>query len=214
MTDLISLVSLGVSVFIATNIDDIFILMMFFSGSSFPVRQIVLGQYVGMGLLIGISVIGSLIPLLIPLQFIGLLGLVPIAIGIKKLIQVVREKDNTSDPIQTIQAKNPRNKHRSYLSFLTVTVVTFSNGGDNIGVYVPLFAQYSTASQVTILVAVFMAMTAVWCTVAYYLVNHPLIASRIRRIGHIILPFVLIGLGIYILSSVLLLCSASVQEMI
>ena len=72
------------------------------------------------------------------------------------------------------------------LSFLTVAAVTFSNGGDNIGVYVPMFAQYNTASQFTTLVAVLMIMTAVWCAVAYYLVNHPLIASRIRRVGHIV----------------------------
>jgi cadmium resistance protein CadD (predicted permease) len=44
-----------------------------------------------------------------------------------------------------------------------------------------------------------MIMTAVWCIVAYYLVNHPLIASKIRYTGHIILPFVLIGIGVYII---------------
>jgi len=42
-------------------------------------------------------------------------------------------------------------------------------------------------------------MTAIWCIAAYYLVNHPLVASKIRHIGHFVLPFVLIGLGIYIL---------------
>jgi cadmium resistance protein CadD (predicted permease) len=83
--------------------------------------------------------------------------------------------------------------------------VTFSNGGDNIGVYVPLFSKYNDVSQVTGLTIVFLTMTAVWCIAAYYLVNHPLIASRIRHIGHVILPFVLIGLGIYILTESFLL---------
>jgi hypothetical protein len=40
----------------------------------------------------------------------------------------------------------------------------------------------------------------VWYAVAYYLVNRPVIASRIRRIGHMILSSVLIALGIYILA--------------
>jgi cadmium resistance protein CadD (predicted permease) len=48
-------------------------------------------------------------------------------------------------------------------------------------------------------------MTAVWCITSYYFVNHPLVASRIRHIGNIILPFVLIGLGIYILTESFLL---------
>jgi cadmium resistance protein CadD (predicted permease) len=67
-------------------------------------------------------------------------------------------------------------------------------------VYVPLFSKYNTVSQITMLTAVFIAMTAVWCTSSYYFMNHPLVASKIRHIGSIILPFVLIGLGIYILT--------------
>ena len=202
MSDILTLVTIGISAFVATNIDDIFILMIFFStcSFSFPVRQVVLGQYIGIGLLVAISALGSFIPLVVPLQIIALLGLVPIAIGVKKLIQVVRKKDEASDPMQTVQEKNSRKKNRLYLSFLTVAAVTFSNGGDNIGVYAPMFAKYNTASQFTTLVAVLMIMTAVWCAVAYYLVNHPLIASRIRRVGHIVLPLVLIGIGIYILA--------------
>jgi cadmium resistance protein CadD (predicted permease) len=78
--------------------------------------------------------------------------------------------------------------------------VTFSNGGDNIGVYVPLFSKYGSLSQITTLTVVFIAMTAAWCITSYYFVNHPLVASRIRHIGNIVLPFVLIGLGIYILA--------------
>jgi cadmium resistance protein CadD (predicted permease) len=78
--------------------------------------------------------------------------------------------------------------------------VTFSNGGDNIGVYVPLFSKYNTVGQIITLAAVFVAMTAVWCIAAYYLVNHPLLASKVRHIGNIVMPFALIGLGIYILT--------------
>jgi cadmium resistance protein CadD (predicted permease) len=102
----------------------------------------------------------------------------------------------TYDPVSLVQDKKKNN-----LVFVAVATVTFSNGGDNIGVYTPLFAKYNSVSQITALATIFRAMTAVWCIVAYYLVNHPLVASKIRRrIGHIILPFVLIGLGVYILT--------------
>ena len=195
MIDIFGLVAIGVVAFVATNIDDIFVLMMFFSSLTFPVRQVVLGQYVGIGLLIAISALGSLIALVVPTYIIGLLGMIPIAIGIKNLVET-RRKDKSRSR-QVVQDKN----NKSSLSFLTVAAVTFSNGGDNIGVYVPLFSKYNTVSQITTLTAVFVAMTAVWCLVSYYFVNHPLIASRIRHIGNIIFPFVLIGLGIYILAS-------------
>ena len=78
--------------------------------------------------------------------------------------------------------------------------MTFSNGGDNIGVYTPPFAKYNTIGEITVLAAIFMAMTGVWCIAAYCLVNNPLVASNIRHVGHTVLPFVLIGLGVYILT--------------
>ena len=187
------MIAIGVAAFVATNIDDIFVLMIFFSSLAYSIRQIVLGQYIGIGLLIAISGIGSLIAFVVPTYVIGLMGIVPIAIGIKHLVEV-RRKDNPSR--QVVQDK----KNKSYLSFLSVAAVTFSNGGDNIGVYIPLFSKYNTISEIFALTTVFIAMTAVWCIAAYYFVNHPLIASRIRHTGNIILPFVLIGLGIYVLT--------------
>ena len=194
MIDFFGLVPIGVAAFVATNIDDLFVLMMFFSSLTFPVRQVVLGQFIGIGLLVAISALGSLISLVVPTYIIGLMGIIPIIIGVKNLVET-RKKDKP--PLrQMVQDR----KNRSYLSFLSVAAVTFSNGGDNIGVYVPLFSKYNSVSQITTLAAVFIAMTAVWCISSYYFVNHPLVAARIRHVGAIVLPFVLIGLGIYILS--------------
>jgi cadmium resistance protein CadD (predicted permease) len=190
MLDVLGIVA--IAAFAATDIDDLFLLMMFFS-RIYPARQVVIGQHLGIGALVSVSIIGSLIALVIPTYIIGLLGMVPIAIGIKELIDT---KKDESPSMQTIKRKR---KNRSYLAFLTVAAVTISNGGDNIGVYVPLFSKYSTAGQITMVTAIFITMTAVWCIIAYYLVNHPLLASRVRRIGNIIMPFALIGLGIYIL---------------
>jgi cadmium resistance protein CadD (predicted permease) len=199
MIDILGLVTIGTAAFVATNIDDIFVLMMLFSALTIPVRQVVLGQYIGIGLLIAISALGSLIALVVPTYVIGLMGIIPIAIGIRNLVKI-RKKDRFPSK-QVMQDK----RDKSYLSFLTVAAVTFSNGGDNIGVYIPLFSKYNTVSQITALTVVFIAMTTVWCIGAYYFVNHPLVASRIRHTGNIILPFVLIGLGIYILTESFLL---------
>jgi cadmium resistance protein CadD (predicted permease) len=187
-----ALVLVAAVAFAATDIDDLFLLMMFFSSRTFPPRQVALGQFIGIGLLVAVSILGSLIALVVPIYVIGLLGLVPIALGIKDLIEVRNNYSISST--QTVP-----NKNKSYLAFLTVAAVTVSNGGDNIGVYVPLFSKYNTVDQITMLTSVFIAMTAVWCITSYYLVNHPLLASRIRHTGTIIMPFVLIGLGIYIL---------------
>jgi cadmium resistance protein CadD (predicted permease) len=201
VADFLSLISLGIAAFAATNIDDIFVLMMFFSAFSIPPHHVVLGQYLGIGLLVAISAVGSLLSLVVPSNIIGLMGVLPIALGIKKLIEVRREKKKNEVPKQALQSAS----YSSSLSFLSVAAVTFANGGDNIGVYTPLFATNSGISEIITVSAVFMAMTAVWCASAYFLVNHPLVASRIRRIGHIILPFILIGLGVFILAEAFLI---------
>jgi cadmium resistance protein CadD (predicted permease) len=194
MVDFFPLIGIGISAFVATNIDDIFVLMLFFSTLNFRKGQVVIGQYFGIGLLVLISTLGSLLALVVPQYIIGLLGLVPISIGKIRLVQL-RNKNNS------ISEKTSQISRWSHLPILTVAAVTFSNGGDNIGIYTPLFAKYSLAGEVIFISLIFMIMTGSWCVAAYYLVRHPLIASRIKKTGHIIFPCVLIGLGIYILVS-------------
>ena len=75
MVDIPSIIAIGVASFAAMKIDDIFVLIMLFSSSSsssssssltFPARQIVLGQYIGIGLLVATSALGSFISLAVP----------------------------------------------------------------------------------------------------------------------------------------------------
>jgi cadmium resistance protein CadD (predicted permease) len=82
----LSTIITAVITFTATNIDDIFVLMMFFSqtNNSFRRRHVIAGQYLGIFALIAISSLGFLGSYFIPKEFIGLLGFVPIVIGIRK----------------------------------------------------------------------------------------------------------------------------------
>ena len=201
---IISMIGIGAISFVATNIDDIFLLMIFFSSPNFLARNIVIGQYLGIGLLVSISALGSLIALVVPSFIIGLMGLAPIVIGIKKLSELRADDKNKEVRSQERLQGYSKKPSSSYLSFLSVSAVTFANGGDNIGVYTPLFAKYNSVFEVTILVSIFMAMTAVWCAMGYYLVSHPLLEKHMRRFGHVVLPFVLIGLGVYIMADAFL----------
>jgi len=201
ITDIGYLIILGISTFVSTNIDDIFLLIVFFSNVlRYPPYQIVIGQYVGISLLVTISIIFSLVSLVIPSFLIGLMGFVPIIIGIKKLIEKHnQEKLMRIDSTNTNSFKNQNKSSTSLLSFVSVAAVTVSNGGDNLGIYTPLFAVYNSIDHIIIFIAIFMIMTALWCSIGFYLVHHSFLANRIQRIGHIVLPFVLIGLGLYII---------------
>ena len=79
------------------------------------------------------------------------------------------------------------------------------SGGEEIGVYTALFATNIEDAAIFTLISVVMVLTALWCFLANYFVKHSFLADIFRRIGSRVLPFVLIGLGIYILTEAFLI---------
>jgi cadmium resistance protein CadD (predicted permease) len=199
---ILEVIGIGVGAFVATNIDDLFILMVFFAKRNYPTSQIILGQFIGMGLLLGVSLVGSLIVLLIPHNLVGLVGLFPIAIGIKELLVESRNAaiDSDDDNYDNAKIVNrlSKSRWRTYLPFLAVATITFS-GGEEIGIYTSIFATYDGLLDIIIIVVTVIILTGVWCVIGFYLVNHTLLATRFRRFADKVLPLVLIALGIYIL---------------
>lgn len=186
--DLFSVLGLAVVVFASTNIDDVFVLLGFLADPKFKLRQVIIGQYLGIAALFAASVIASLVSLALPPQYVGLLGLLPILIGLKKLYELSRPEADDGDVTPPSAGGN----------ILAVAAVTVANGGDNIGVYTPLFAIRSP-SEIVLFGVVFFAMTALWITAAHWMVNHPKAGAPIRRYGPKVVPVVLIALGLLIM---------------
>lgn len=197
MNELITAIPTGFTAFIATNLDDIFILMLFFSqvNAIFRRRHVVLGQYLGFGTLVFASLPGFFGSLIVPQDWVGMLGILPIAIGISRLLN--RDNASTDD---TVLEPSGNSTLASLLSPQTYSVaaVTFANGGDNIGIYVPLFANCTWESLLVVL-GVFFSLVGAWCYAAYQLTRLSAIADTLERYGNYLVPFVLIGLGVLIL---------------
>jgi cadmium resistance protein CadD (predicted permease) len=191
--DTLSLVVLGMTAFAATNVDDILILTLFFSDRRFRARYVCLGQALGIGLLVLLSLAGALLALAIPEQWIGLLGLLPIALGVRELLT------RRGAPPSSLHLDQPSvPAANGWRQSAAVAGVTVASGGDNIGVYVPLFAG-RPANEVAVLLAVFVVMLAVWLWSAYYLARRSVLARSIQRAGAFLTPWALIALGIIIL---------------
>jgi cadmium resistance protein CadD (predicted permease) len=77
-------------------------------------------------------------------------------------------------------------------------MTTFASGGDNIGVYVPVFTNVGTGATVEYCV-VFLVLVAVLCAAGRFAASRPVIARPLSRWGHIVLPVVLIAIGLVIL---------------
>lgn len=188
----LNVVIAGITSFAATNIDDIAILMLFFAqNSTFRPKHIVLGQYLGFTALILVSLPGFFGGLILPRYWIGLLGLIPIALGLSNLL-------NWEDTPEEIETKTELSED-AIASFLppqayTVAAITFANGGDNIGVYVPLFAN-SNLEGLAIIIGIFFILVGVWCYVTYKLTQQVAIAELLTRYVNYLVPVVLIGIG-------------------
>lgn len=196
MVDLSSLpktIFLGVGLFASTNIDDIFLTMAFFADPRLRRSAIVVGKFAGIGLLTLLSTIAAAGALVVSPEWIALLGFVPLGLGLHALWTNRRAAMVTEDGDGIEQAPS------TFLAQVgAVAGVTAANGGDNLGVYVPVFAE--DFSAIPVFVVVFALMTLLWCVAGNLLVSHPRLTGSMRRLSRRLLPYVLIVLGVWILS--------------
>jgi cadmium resistance protein CadD (predicted permease) len=192
MSNLLLLLAADIVAFVATNIDDIFVLLGFMSEASSLPHYVIAGQYLGIGAIVGCSLALSLVSLVIPLPWVGLIGILPIAIGVRVAIRIMRHSQRTQD------LRVPHGRRRIGSTIFSVAVVTAFNGADNIAVYTPLFA-LQTIVERGITIVVFLVLTGLWCWIAAEIVRHPILGPPIRRWGRPLLPAVLIGLGTLVL---------------
>lgn len=190
MTIAILISALGL--FLATNIDDLLMLSMFFArgaGQRGANWRIVVGQYIGFSFVLGLSLLAALgVEILLRPEWVPYFGFIPIALGLWTIFTHLRERGDV--PEVEVMVKNVRLR--------TVTVVSFAHGGNNIGLYVPVFANVDVTTML-IYCAIFLVLDGLLLYGAYHVARHPLVAKAFRRWEHVIYPTVLIGVGVYIL---------------
>lgn len=191
---IVELVAQAIGMFAVTNIDDIVVLSLYFGRArrfDGGARRVVVGQFLGFGAIVVVSVAGALGARLLPESAVAYLGLLPIALGVRAGYEVWRDRGR--DP--EVDDTDPDGRGPSALH---VAGVTFANGGDNIGLYVPVFATAGLAAM-AVYVSTFLVMVAVWCAAGLFVATRPVVARALDRWGHLILPVVLIALGVAIL---------------
>lgn len=122
--------------------------------------------------------------LVVPDLWTGLLGVLPVALGVRALLP--RGDDDNTPKLVT--------------GMLGVAGMTIANGADNIAVYVPVFRAVGPVGAGPYLL-VFVVLIRLWCAVAAWLGGHPRIVRLVERVGHWLVPVVFIGIGVAILVS-------------
>ncbi|WP_408923543.1 cadmium resistance transporter [Corynebacterium marquesiae] len=185
----------AIGLFAATNIDDIIVLSLFFArgaGQRGTTARILAGQYLGFaGILVAAILVTTGAGAFLPPAAIPYFGLIPLGLGLWAAWEAWRGDGDDDDEAKVAGKK---------VGVGAVAGVTFANGGDNIGVYTPVFLSVEPLAVVAYCV-IFLALVAILVALARFVATRPPIAEVLERFEHILFPIVLIGLGIVILVS-------------
>jgi cadmium resistance protein CadD (predicted permease) len=185
----VATVLLAVGLYATTNIDNFVVLAAFYADRSYRARQVTVGAYLGLAVIVAVSVGGAAAASTVPHHYIGLLGVVPLTLGAIRLVGLVRG-GRPPDPDTTVGA----GRHRP----LVVGAVTVGNGADNIAAYVPIFATRSLGES-SVIVVVFVVAAGVWCVTANGIAHTRWTSPIVERVSHLVVPVVYLALGVSIL---------------
>lgn len=187
----------AIGVYISTSIDYLIVLIILFAQLSQNKQKwhIYAGQYLGTGLLVGVSLVAAYVVNFVPEAWmVGLLGLIPIYLGIR--FAIVGEGEEEEEEEEEIIERLEQSKVNQL--FWTVTLLTIASGGDNLGIYIPYFASLDWA-QTLVALLVFAIGVIIFCELSQVLSAIPLISETIEKYTRIIVPLVFIPLGLYIM---------------
>lgn len=185
----------AIGVYISTSIDYLIILIILFAQLSQNKQKwhIYAGQYLGTGLLVGASLVAAYVVNFVPEEWmVGLLGLIPIYLGIRFAIVGEDAEEEEEEIIERLE------QSKANQLFWTVTLLTIASGGDNLGIYIPYFASLDW-SQTLVALLVFVIGIIIFCEISRVLYSIPLIFETIEKYERIIVPLVFILLGLYIM---------------
>lgn len=185
----------AIGVYISTSIDYLIVLIILFAQLSQNKQKwhIYAGQYLGTGLLVGVSLVAAYVVNFVPEAWmVGLLGLIPIYLGIRFAIVGEGEEEEEEEIIERLE------QSKANRLFWTVTLLTIASGGDNLGIYIPYFASLDWAQTLVVLL-MFAIGIIIFCELSRVLSSIPLISETIEKYKQIIVPLVFIPLGLYIM---------------
>ena len=188
----------AIGVYISTSIDYLIVLIILFAQLSQNKQKwhIYAGQYLGTGLLVGVSLVAAYVVNFVPKAWmVGLLGLIPIYLGIRFAIVGEGEEEEEEEEEEIIERLE---QSKANQLFWTVTLLTIASGGDNLGIYIPYFASLDWA-QTLVALLVFAIGVIIFCELSRVLSSIPLISETIEKYERIIVPLVFIPLGLYIM---------------
>ena len=201
--------AVAAAAFVGTNIDNCLVTTAMVAGA--PVERahrIAAGQVAGFALIVAAAAAAAVLLFEFSSAVVGLLGLVPLAIGLHGLwgLRGGRAGGPGVPPVTGPLPSSRRRAGRGRAldravgrSFTAAALVTIAAGGDNLAVYIPLF-RVGGLTNVGAIAAVFVAGEAGVTALILWGGRHPRARTVMGRVGHVAVPVLLCVVGVVVMA--------------
>lgn len=191
MMDTVIVIAIAASAFIATNLDNL-VLLVGLLGRYSDRRFEVFFAYLAGALIIGaLSYYIGKLANNFPVNYIGFLGIFPVTIGILEIVRLFRNKGVVRDPTAAGVGSTA----------IAATLLTqLSNSADTIVTFSVLFSDANELAD-NLVVLSFLAMALVFGLVAHGVLKYNWLSRPIQLYGHYITPLILITVGLFVISN-------------
>ena len=179
------------SSFFATNVDNLLLLVGWMLGGRTSMGRLAAAYAITVIAVLLASLALGLSANLIPIDYVGYLGLVPILLGVKMFADQLRHRSH-----------GPSNATMQNFSVAAVATTLFANSVDTMLVFAPLLAD-SDAGTDRVIVAVYLVMALIWFLAARFFSQHAGRPRRVSTAAQWLTPLIMIAVGLYILDNTL-----------
>jgi cadmium resistance protein CadD (predicted permease) len=188
--------------FVGTNIDNCVVTMALVAGAPLErAHRIAAGQVIGFAVLVAVAAAAAAVLFEFSAAVVGLLGLVPLALGLRGLVGLTQSDRGEGD--QEVKGRRRRRRLRPEeravgRSLTAATLVTISAGGDNLAAYIPLF-RVGGATNVAAILGVFVVGEVLVTWIVLVGGRHPRARAVMLRLGHLAVPILLCCIGVLVM---------------
>jgi cadmium resistance protein CadD (predicted permease) len=183
-----AVLGLAAGAFAGTNVDNAVVTVaMVAAAPPERARRIARGQMAGFCVLVLAAIAMAALLFEIPTRVIGLLGLVPLTLGVRALLALRHPEERTRVVRRAVGS-----------GFFAAAVVTLGAGGDNLAVYIPLFRVDRVAGTAETLV-VFAVGEFLLTLFVLWAGQHPRLRAAVTAFGVFAAPILYCAIGLLVL---------------
>jgi cadmium resistance protein CadD (predicted permease) len=194
------LTGVAAGAFLSTNVDAFLLLVANVARAPRSLGAAVAGFVIATALVLGAAWGVALASKAIPPAHVGLVGLVPLGLGLKQAYDLVRRRLARAGGTAEVPVSHPsRRRGEATVRLGEAIVLHLALSADNLAVYSALLTDTLPHLR-PVIAATTLSLTLVWAALAAAALRVPYLSGALIRWGHGLMAVLLIGVGIYILA--------------